>query len=212
MTVKRRGRRRAQKPKLDPYFAFFIFVGVGLGTWMVEPQLRLTILWLTLLGLAGFYAEGKAVEANYSLLNLGRGALMGLIISVPFLILAREFLSSTSARLYETGDILLLFQRLVLLAAPIEGLYFRGFIQRERGLASAASFYGLATAVYFLPGHLDFWLVLTFMSLGMGLLGLVYGYIYQRYGLSASVACHMVANLVLLVIPSLLDQIAAMLA
>ena len=211
MSTRRRG-RRAEKARFDPYFAFLLFVGVGLGTWRVELQLRLTVLWLALLALAMIYAEERPLEANYSLLNLGGGALVGLIVSAPLVFLARGFLNTTSAELYKTSDILLLFQRLVLLAAPIEELYFRGFVQRERGLVSGALLYGLASAVYFLPGHLDFWSVIAVVSLGTGLLGFVYGYICQRYGLSASIACHMVANLVLLVIPSLLDQIAAMLA
>ena len=211
MSTRRRG-RRVEKAWFDPYFAFLLFVGVGLGTWRLELQLRLTILWLTLLALVMVYAEERPMEAKYSLLNLGRGALVGLIVSAPLLLLAREFLNTTSARLYGTSDILLLFQRLVLLAAPIEELYFRGFVQRERGLVNGALLYGLASVVYFLPGRLGFWSVIALVALGMGLLGLAYGYIYQRYGLSASIACHMVANFVLLVLPSLLGQIAAMLA
>jgi len=210
MSARRRG-RRAEKARFDPYFAFLLFVGVGLGTWRVGLQPRLTVLWLALLALVMVYAEERPLEAKYSLLNLGGGALVGLIVSAPLVFLAREFLNTTSAELYKTSDILLLFQRLALLAAPIEELYFRGFVQRERGLVSGALLYGLASVVYFLPGHLDL-SVIAVVSLGTGLLGFVYGHIYQRYGLSASIACHMVANLVLLVIPLLLDQIAAMLA
>lgn len=211
MSTRRRG-RRGEKAHFDPYFAFLLFVGIGLGTWRVELPLRLTTLWLALLGLVMVYAEERPLEARYSLLNLGRGALVGLIASAPLLFLSREFLNTTAARLYGTSDILLLFQRLVLLAAPIEELYFRGFVQRERGVFNGALLYALASAIYFLPGRLSFWSVIAVVSLGMGFLGLVYGYIYQRYGLSASIACHMVVNFVLMVIPSLLKQIAAMLA
>jgi membrane protease YdiL (CAAX protease family) len=54
-------------------------------------------------------------------------------------------------------------------------------------------------------------LVVSAVVLGMALLGLLYGYLYQRYGLTSSIACHVAVNFVLLVLPPLMERISALL-
>jgi membrane protease YdiL (CAAX protease family) len=191
---------------LDPYLTFLIFAVVGLGTLGVGMEARLLILWLVLLGMCLIYAERQAIVMEYGLLNLGRGAIVGLVISLPLLLLTRDALKTTSARLFPLVSQAVLFQNLVLLAAPIEGLYFRGFLQRERGLVGAALLYGLGQGVLFLPGFSGFPAVLAAVVVAMALLGFIYGYVCQRYGLSASMSCHATVNLVLLFLPLALDQ------
>ena len=83
-----RRRSRSSRRDLDPYFAYLIFVGVGLGSLQVNPEIRLTLLWSTLLALSLIYAGRKPVAVRYSLANLGRGAIVGFIISLPFLLAA----------------------------------------------------------------------------------------------------------------------------
>jgi membrane protease YdiL (CAAX protease family) len=100
-----------------------------------------------------------------------------------------------------------LFQALTFVSAPIEELYFRGVLQRERGLLSAAVLYGLAGAVFFLPIFRGFALILLAVMLGMGLLGFVYGYVCNQYGLGASIACHALVNFVLLFLPPVLERL-----
>ena len=190
----------------DPYLTFLIFAVIGLGTLRIGVEARLLVLWLVLLGFCLIYAEGQAIAMQYGLVNLGRGAAVGLIISLPLLFLARDALKTTSARLFPLISQAALFQNVVLLAAPIEELYFRGFLQRERGLVSAALLYGLGEGVLFLPGLSGFPAVLAAVVVGTALLGFVYGYVCQRYGLSASVSCHATINLVLLFFPLALDQ------
>jgi membrane protease YdiL (CAAX protease family) len=191
---------------LDPYLTFLIFAVVGLGTLGIGMEARLLILWLVLLGMCLIYAERQAIVMEYGLLNLGRGAIVGLVISLPLLLLTRDALKTTSARLFPLVSQAVLFQNLVLLAAPIEGLYFRGFLQRERGLVGAALLYGLGQGVLFLPGFSGFPAVLAAVVVAMALLGFIYGYVCQRYGLSASMSCHATVNLVLLFLPLALDQ------
>jgi hypothetical protein len=41
--------RKSSRRDLDPYFVYLIFVGVGLGSLQVNPEVRLTLLWSTLL-------------------------------------------------------------------------------------------------------------------------------------------------------------------
>lgn len=192
--------------KLNPYLTFLVFTVVGLGTLRIGMEARLLILWLVLLGFCLLYAERNSLLVEYGLLNLGRGAAVGLVISLPLLLLAREALKTTSDRLFPLSSQASLFQSLVLLAAPIEGLYFRGFLQRERGLVSAALLYGLGEGILLLPGVAGFPVVFAIVVAATALLGFIYGYVCQRYGLSASMSCQATVNLILLFLPSVLTQ------
>ena len=206
MKSKRGKKKRYTLAKLDPYLTFLIFAVVGLGTLRIGVEARLLVLWLLWLGVGLIYADEKAIAMQYGLVNLGRGAVVGLVLSLPLLLLAQDVLKTTSARLFPWASEAALFQNLVLLAAPIEGLYFRGYLQRERGLVVAALLYGLGQGVLFLPGLSAFPAVWVAVAVAAALLGFVYGYVCQRYGLSASMSCHAVVNLVLLFLPLALDQ------
>jgi membrane protease YdiL (CAAX protease family) len=200
-------RSKSSRRDFDPYFAYLIFVGVGLGSLQVNPEVRLTLLWSTLLALSLIYAGRKPVATQYSLANLGRGAIVGLIISVPFLLAARSVLNASSTRLFPMPSQAALFQALIFVSAPIEELYFRGVLQRERGLLNGAVLYGLAGAVFFLPVFRGLALILLAVVLSMGLLGFVYGYVCNQYGLGASIACHAVVNFFLLFLPPVLERL-----
>jgi membrane protease YdiL (CAAX protease family) len=134
---------------------------------------------------------------------------VGLIISLPFLLTAKGVLNDISIRLFPMPSQAALFQTLTFASAPIEELYFRGVLQRERGLLSAAVLYGLAGAVFFLPVFrgLAFTSLLLAVVLSMGLLGFIYGYVCNQYGLGASIACHAVVNFVLLFLPPVLERL-----
>ena len=71
---------------------------------------------------------------------------------------------------------------------------------------AAALFYGLGQGILFLPGLGGFPVILAAVVVATALLGFVYGYVCQRYGLSASISCHAIVNLVLLFLPLALDQ------
>jgi len=215
VSPKRRSISRSSKSSrrdLDPYFAYLIFAGVGLGSLQVNPEVRLTLLWSILLALSLIYAARKPIAVRYSLANLGRGVIVGLVISLPFLLAARSVLHASSTRLFPMPSQAALFQALTFVSAPVEELYFRGILQRERGLVSAAVLYGLAGAVFFLPVLRSFVLILLAVVLGMGLLGFVYGYVCHQYGLGASIACHVVVNFILLFLPPVLERLAQSLA
>jgi membrane protease YdiL (CAAX protease family) len=213
-----RGERRKELSREgaspSPYFSYLIFIGVGVGTSRMGMEARLTILWSVLLGLSLLHAESKPVESRegampspYSLLNLGRGAILGLIPSLPLLFIARDLLSATSLRLFPLCNTLSIFRCLVFLAAPVEELYFRGILQRERGIIVASLLYGLSGAIFFLPLFLDFFFILVAVVAAMGLLGFIYGYVCVRYGLFAAIACHAVVNFSLLYLPVMLTGV-----
>ena len=194
---------------VDPYLAFLIFAGLGLGTWAINPQLRLTILWIALGIAVLFYAEDGRLEVDYSLLNLGRGALLGLILSLPLIIFLKDPLHAISLQLFVTNDVLALFHRLIFIAAPIEEAFFRGYLQQERGLLPGIGAYALAGMIYWLPTTPL--LALLIITATMGVLGGIYGYVRRRYGLTASIGCSMVVYFVLMVCPGLIDAIIEML-
>lgn len=91
----------------------------------------------------------------------------------------------------------------------VEALFFRGLVQREKGLWPSVLLYAAAGLVYFLPGTWDEHLpILGVLIGGMALLGFVYGYIRAMHGLMASLLCQALAHLVLLVVPSLIQSLA----
>lgn len=191
---------------LDPYYACLIFAGVGVGTLGIHGPARLVLLWLALLLLSLLYIERESVQIRYSLSNIGRGAGLGVLLAGVVLLFAFDVLRITSERLFPLSSGASLFQSLFFVAAPIEELFFRGILQRTRGIAVASVFYGLAGIVFFLPIAGQFFMVLLSVGLGMGLLGLVYGYVSERYGLAAGIACHALVNVVLFFVPRVMGQ------
>lgn len=203
---------------MNPYLSFLLLCGIGLTTFRLAHSLRLTLLWLVLLVDVLLYAEGGRLKAEYSLLNLGRGLLVGAVVALPFYIFGKDFFQATALHLYGVTDlkgvtdVLVLMERAVFLVPILEEIYFRGIVQREKGILYGALFFGLAQALYFVPLAGQYSLVISAMSAGTAILGLLYGYLYQRYGLTASVGCHVAVNLVLLVFPTLLQRIGVLLA
>lgn len=207
MTRRRRNPRgRAVALRLDPYLAYLVFVAVGVGTHRVGQDGRLVLLWSVLLGASLIYVDRQPIELQYALTRMGRGAAVGLVLSVPLVILAVEPLRATAGRLYPLGGTAAAFQGLVLMAAPIEEVFFRGVLQGEHGFWVATGLYGLAGAIFFLPAMVSFPAVLVAMMVGMVVLGVLYGYVALRYGLAASIACHATVNLVLFVLPVVLGS------
>jgi membrane protease YdiL (CAAX protease family) len=213
LSVARKGRTRHQKAlALDPYLTFAIFAGVGLATWKLDQLLRLTVLWLTLLVFTLAYASGKKIELRYGFAEILRGGMAGVLISLPVVLLTRDFVLATSQRIFSVDSTLYLFWALVLIMPPIEALYFRGFLQMQKGLWATVLLYAATTALYFMPSTLgDYSPVLAALVGGMGLLGFVYGYIRTLYGFGASLACQVAVHFILFILPLLPQEVARLL-
>jgi membrane protease YdiL (CAAX protease family) len=193
---------------LNPRLGFLLLLGVGVATFRLAHPLRLSLLWLVLLVLVLLYAQGGRLKSNYSLLNLGRGALVGIIVALPFYLFAKDFLYATASWLYGVTDLQVLLERAVFLVPILEGTFFRGIVQRDQGLVEGALLFGLAQALYFVSAVKVYPVVIVAVMVAMALAGLLYGYLYQRYGLTASISCHVAVNLVLFVMPALVTQLS----
>jgi len=202
--TKRRGSKRKAELRLEPYLAYLVFAAVGVGVYSLAQDARLVLLWLVLLSASLIYADQRPIELGYDLAKVGQGAAVGLVLSIPLLILAFEPLLATSVRLYPLGSGSTVFLGLVLVAAPVEEVFFRGVLQGEHGFWAAAGLYALAGVVFFLPIAGSFPVVLGAMVVGMAVLAVVYGYVALRYGLAAGIACHVMVNLMLFVLPVIL--------
>ena len=151
-------RRRSQEPVtagdllggwvLNPYLAFLLLLGIGVVAFRLEYQLRLAVLWLVLLVVVLLYADSGRLHGNYSLLNLARGVLVGTVVALPFYLFAKDFFYATAVRLYGVDDLLVLLERAVFLVPILEECFFRGIVQRERGLIDGALLFGLAQVLY----------------------------------------------------------------
>jgi hypothetical protein len=202
--VARRGRARGKAPGVDPFLAFALFAAVGVATWTLDQPVRLTLTWLVLLVFALISASGRRLQFSYVIPGLARGAVAGLVISLPLVLIGGDFLLATSQRVFSAGSTLGLLWSVVLIMPAVETLFFRGLVQGEKGLWPSVLLYAGAGVVYFLPATWDKHLpVLAVLVGGMALLGFVYSYVWAMHGMVASLVCQALVHFVLFVAPSL---------
>jgi membrane protease YdiL (CAAX protease family) len=188
---------------------------VGLGTLGMQSSPRLVVLWTTLLGLWLVYREGRSVRFQYQFVDVGRGAVIGLAVGAILMLLAFGSLVRAIPILYvsvEDPSLIgiggtTIFLSLVLLAPLAEELFFRDVLHRERGLVIGAVLYAAAGIVFFLPTAGRFPAVLAAVSGASALLGVMYSFLYERYGLATAMACHTITNLFLLYMPAILSHL-----
>ncbi len=197
--------KRAKRDPLDPRLLFLIFVAIGVGTVLLDQSPRLALLWTSLLLMGVYYRGHHEVAIDFALRNIGRGALLGAIISVPVLAFLSEQLGTFNERLYATRDPVLLLYQICFISAPIEEYFFRGIVQSRLGSSLSIGLYALVPLVYFVPHAPVFVAFIVFMA--MGILGIVYAYVRDQYGLAAAIACHVVVGFVLQVMPSLITTL-----
>jgi len=203
-------RRAARAPSLyEPYLLFLIFVGIGLGTVLIEQKVRLAALWTTMVLLSVLYRSKLKVDIDFSPASVSRGALLGLVIAMPILAFLISQLRVFTERLYATNDVVMLFYQVCFVSAPAEEYFFRGIIQGRYGSSVSTTLYAGTALLYFLP-HAP--LPVSFIVfIAMATLGLVYGFVRERHGLAAAIACHVIVGLILQVIPSLIEALRLLL-
>jgi membrane protease YdiL (CAAX protease family) len=189
----------------EPYLLFLALAGAGVATLPLAQPARLAVLFVAMAALAVGYGSGRVVELRLSAGAVWRGALLGLVISLPVLAFLPGQLRQFNERLYGTTDVVMIFYQACLVAAPLEEFFFRGIVAQGRGPSASVGLYASMGLIYFAP-HAPFLAVVT-VTLAMALLGLVYTHIQESHGLAAATACHLVAAFVLQVWPSLLGSL-----
>jgi membrane protease YdiL (CAAX protease family) len=192
-----------------------IVAGIGLGTLGMGAAARLAILWTALLILWLAYREGKPFQIAYHYGDLGRGALIGLAVSGPLMLLAFRALTTAIPILFvglpETSITgvggTTTFVSLVLLAPVAEELFFRDVLHRHLGFWLTTGLYAAAGLILFLPTAGQYPVVLVAVVGVWSALGVMYSYFFERLGLAATLACHITINLVLLFLPAILSPL-----
>lgn len=200
---------------LDPYFACLIFGAAGLGTLKLSTSPRLLLLWTTLFVLWIAFREGQTIQVHYTLSDVGRGAGIGLAFSLPLMLLAFRSLATAVPILFVSTQQPALagpagttiFASLVLVAPLAEELFFRDVLQRANGLWITIALHAAAGVILYLPTAGKYPAVLAAVSGVTALLGALYAFLYERYGFTASLACHTTVNLILLCFPALVGHL-----
>jgi len=193
--------RRRRAPRPDPRILYLVYLGIALGTVLVPQTLRHAILWLVLALLALIYVAMNKIQWQMDLASISRGVLLGAGISLPIYVFGAELLRAPVQVLYGTENPIMLFYLICFVVAPFEEVLFRGALLQGTGLALSLGLYALAGLVLFVP-HVAL-LVALGMVLAMAILGLLYAYVADAYGLAAAIACHVVVGFVLQVLPTL---------
>jgi len=192
----------------DAYLLFLVFAGVGLGTVLVAQPGRQAVLLVALAVVSLVYRNNHPMDLDFSLASAGRGAMLGLVVSVPLLAFLPHTLERFSESLYGTDNTALIFYQACLVAGPVEEYFFRGIVSECRGSSASTGLYALTGLIYSLPGAPLMGAVIA--ALAMGILGIVYAHVHENHGLAAAIACHLTATFVLQVCPSLLASLRLM--
>jgi len=204
------GKRQSRKSiyPFDTWIAFLLCAGAAAATFTIDVEARQVVLWCVLLALGLIYLRVLRGEPAHPPADLARGAAAGLILALPILLLLQPELTAIAVRLLPGQSDAAVFQGLVLIAPLAEELFFRGLLQKQHGLVAGALLYGLYLLLFFLPGLVDFALVGLAAALAGVLFGFIYGYVNERYGLGAAIACHAAVSFVLFFMPLVVPDAA----
>lgn len=197
--------RRTRSPLSQPLYLFAAYVVVALGTLFLDQSLRYALLWSTLVLLSVFHRGIQPLKMEYTLAAVGRGTLLGLVVSAPILAFLSGHLRTAVERLYGTGDIASLLYQVCFVAAPVEEWFVRGIIQPRSGFwpsVAISACIGLLTFVTRAPV-----LVLALVIAYVVLTSMVYAYVRDRHGLAAAISCHVGVGFVLQVMPSVVSAL-----
>ncbi|GAB4467805.1 MAG: hypothetical protein Kow00124_01210 [Anaerolineae bacterium] len=191
--------------RFDPLFAYLIYLGLGFGTLYLGVEARYTVLW-TALALGGMILTlvNRRVSRPFLALDLAWGMGIGVVFSLPLLILNWRGLAETARVLFPFEDRAAFFYAMVFVAPLAETLFFRGVMQSQRGFAASVIAVGLSSVLFYWPAAAGQPAYLIAAVLVTTVLAAVYSFFSSRFGLVAAWACQVTINLMLLFIPALL--------
>jgi len=196
----------------DPTFGYLIACAVALGLTTLpagNADFRYTVSWLVMAGfgvVAWLFGDSERIGQE-RLENLAWGIAFGLIIGAPLLAFGSEVLSSAARLMFPQMRLGTVLAYVVFVMPLAETLFFRGVLQQHRewwvvGLQSSLwsvilLFPTMWTEVVRSPA------VAVIMGTALVMVNLIYSYVRQRNGLAAAWMCQIVANIVLVFLPSL---------
>ncbi len=198
----------------DPTFGYLIALAFGFGLLPLIPDnadLRYTLAW-GLLGLMGVlsWLFGSAMRIGREHAdNLAWGAVFGVIVAAPLLLVGGSTLTTTVHLMFQVGGTPLpkgaVLAYLIFVMPLSETLFFRGFMQQNRLFWVVGILSSIWSMVVFVP-MLDlgkYPLVAVIISIVLVLINLTYSYVRERNGLAAAWVCQIVVSVILLFLPYL---------
>lgn len=205
--------RRYRGTGSDPTFGYLIALALSFGLLPLIPDnadLRYTLVWglVALIGvLAWLFGTMTRIDRE-KVEDVVWGAVLGLIIAAPLLLVGGEVLSrtahlifttggGTNARALPSGSVL---AYLVFVMPLAETLFFRGYMQQTRSVWLVGILSSVFSLFLFLP-MLEvgaYPLVAVIIAVVLIVVNLIYSYVRERNGLAAAWVCQIVINFVLL--------------
>jgi hypothetical protein len=200
----------------DPTFGYLLALALSFGLLPLIPNnadMRYTLVWAAL-GLFGvmawLFGTTTRIERE-PVSDVVFGAIVGVIVAAPLLVIGGSTLTSAVQRMFQTGigesvapmppGTVLAY--LVFVMPLSETLFFRGLMQHSRTVWVVGALSSLWSILLFVP-MMDvsrFPIVAVIISFVLVVVNMVYSYVYQRSGLAAAWVCQIVVNLVLLFVP-----------
>lgn len=209
-----RGRNRTAGS--DPAFGYIVAVALAAGLSPLIPgnaDIRYIVVWGVLAAfgvLAWLFGQMARIE-DETPENLGWGAVFGVIIGLPLLMVGSGALATTARLLFRAhagGEVLPLSAGSVLafliFVQPLaETLFFRGVLQDYRPFWLVGLLATLWSVLLFFPmlSVGEYPLVGLVLAVALLMMNLIYSYVRRRNGLAAAWVCQIVANFILLFIP-----------
>jgi len=189
----------------ESLFVVALYFAVALGTlFLLGLEVRYAVVWTVMAGFGVLFTladRANPLEQVYSS-DLGWGMGLGFVIGLPLFIILNQGLADTTRMLFPTIALpnLILF---LVFAAPLgESFLFRGMLQERRGFIVSVAAAGLSTLLVFWPAITTIRITLAiFIVIVFTALAAMYGYVRVRYSLAAAVACQIIANIMLMVLP-----------
>jgi membrane protease YdiL (CAAX protease family) len=197
--------------QIEPLVGLAFYLALGLGTLFLSIEDRYTVLWvaLFLLGGAARLTTPRTPRAPLQSGGLFWGVGVGLVFSLPLLILTGRGLAETVSVLFPDYSRAALLQALIFAMPLGETLFFRGAIQGRHGFTAGVAAAAVSSLLLFWPAASGTPIYLFAGLIFSGVLAGVYSYVNSRYGLVAAYACQVTANVMLLFIPGVLLQVVS---
>ncbi len=193
----------------DPFFGYIVAMAVSIGLMPLLPDgapTRYTIAWglLAAFGVVAWLLGNGERIGQEKPENLVWGVLVGVLAGTPLYLFGGATLGTTAEVLFDhlTPGALLAYMVFVM---PLgETLFFRGLLQRGRGITLVGALATAWSGLLFFPlirNLNEFWVVALFIGVTLTIVNMVYSWVRVRNGLAAAWLCQIVVNLILIFLP-----------